>query len=84
MYAVKFPLTILGVIVSIFLILIIILRIPKENVGLASFANKSNLLGCPSSAERFLNIATMTGIFLYLAIAFQLNLLYIDDYILFQ
>lgn len=84
MYEVKFPLTILGVIVSIFLILIIILRIPKENVGLASFANKSNLLGSPSSAERFLNIATMAGIFFYLAIAFQLNLLYIDDYILFQ
>lgn len=84
MYAVKFPLTILGVIVSFFLILIIILRIPKENIGLASFANKSNLLGSPSSAERFLNSATMTGIFLYLAIAFQLNLLYIDDYILFQ
>lgn len=84
MYAVKFPLTIIGAIVSTFLILIIILRIPKENIGLASFANKSNLLGSPSSAERFLNSATMTGIFLYLAIAFQLNLLYIDDYILFQ
>jgi protein translocase SecG subunit len=84
MYAVKFPLTIIEAIVSIFLILIITLRIPKENVGLASFANKSNLLGSPSSAERFLNIATMTGIFLYLAIAFQLNLLYINDYILFQ
>jgi hypothetical protein len=38
------------------------------------------VLGSPSSAERFLNIATMTGIFLYLAIAFQLDLLYIDDY----
>lgn len=84
MYAVKFPLTIFGAIVSLFLISIILLRIPKENVGLASFANKSNVLGSPSSAERFLNIATMTGIFLYLAIAFQLNLLYIDDYILFQ
>jgi protein translocase SecG subunit len=84
MYGVKFSLTIIGAIVSIFLILIIILRIPKENVGLASFANKSNLLGSPSSAERFLNIATMTGIFLYLGIAFQLNILYIDNYILFQ
>lgn len=84
MYAVKFPLTIIGVIVSIFLISIILIRVPKENVGLTSFANKSNVLGSPSSAERVLNIATMTGIFLYLAIAFQLNLLYIDDYKLFQ
>lgn len=80
MYAVKFPLTVIGTILSIFLISIILLRVPKESVGLTSFANKTNVLGSPSSAERVLNIATMTGIFLYLAIAFQLNLLYIDDY----
>jgi protein translocase SecG subunit len=65
---------ILGAVVSLALILIILIRIPKESVGLASFANQSNLLGSPSSAERFLNILTITGIFLYLAIAFQLNL----------
>jgi preprotein translocase subunit SecG len=75
----KFSLTIFGAIVSLFLISIILLRIPQENVGLASFANKSNVLGSPSSAERLLNIATMTGIFVYLAIAYQLNLLYMDD-----
>ena len=72
-------LTVLGVIISIFLILIILLRLPKESVGLASFANKSNILGSPSSAERFLNITTMTAIFMYLAIAFQLNVLSIND-----
>jgi protein translocase SecG subunit len=82
MYSLKFSLAIFGAIVSIFLISIILLRIPKENVGLASFANKSNVLGSPSSAERFLNVATMTGIFFYLAIAYQLNLLYIDDYMI--
>jgi protein translocase SecG subunit len=75
-------LTVLGSILSIFLISIILLRVPKENMGLASFANKSNALGSPSAAERFLNNATMTGIFVYLAIAFQLDLLYINDYIL--
>jgi len=80
MSVLKPVLTILGVSVSIFLIGIILFRIPKENVGLASFANKSNVLGSPSSAERFLNIATMTDIFVYLAIAFQLDLLYVDDY----
>ena len=73
-------LTIVGSIVSVFLIAIILLRVPQENVGLASFANKSNVLGSPSSAERFLNNATMTGIFIYLAIAFQLNRLYIENY----
>ena len=73
-------LKLIGVFTSLFLIIIIFLRIPQENVGLASFANKSNVLGSPSSAERFLNNATMTGIFIYLAIAFQLNLLNINDF----
>ena len=62
-------------IISTFLILIISLRIPQENVGLASFATKSNLLGSPSSAQRFLNILTGIGILVYFGIAIQLNLL---------
>jgi preprotein translocase subunit SecG len=64
-----------GICISIFLIIIIFLRIPQENVGLASFANKTNLLGSPRSAQRFFNILTFVGIFLYLGIAFQINLL---------
>ena len=62
-------------IVSIFLIIIIFLRIPQESVGLASFATKSNLLGSPRSAQRFLNILTGIGIIIYLGIAIKLNLL---------
>jgi preprotein translocase subunit SecG len=68
-------LKILGAFISLFLIVIIFLRIPQENVGLASFATKSNLLGSPSSAQRFLNILTIVGIFVYLGIAIQFNLL---------
>ena len=68
-------LKLLGIFTSLFLIIIIFLRIPQENVGLASFATKSNLLGSPSSAQRFLNILTVVGIFVYLGIASQLNLL---------
>ena len=64
-----------GIFTSLFLIIIIFLRIPQENVGLASFATKSNLLGSPSSAQRFLNILTVVSIFIYLGIAIQLNLL---------
>ena len=64
-----------GLIVSIFLIIVIFLRIPQENVGLASFATKSDLLGSPSSAERSLNIFTGFGILIYFAIAIQLNFL---------
>jgi preprotein translocase subunit SecG len=64
-----------GFIISIFLIVIIFLRIPQENVGLASFATKSDLLGSPSSAQRSLNILTAFGILIYFGIAVQLNIL---------
>jgi preprotein translocase subunit SecG len=60
--------------VSVFLITIIFLRIPQENVGLASFATKSNLLGSPSSAQKYLNILTALGILLYLILAILSNL----------
>jgi preprotein translocase subunit SecG len=65
----------IGYFVSLFLILIIFLRIPQENVGLTSFATRSNLLGSPSSAQRFLNILTALGILIYLGIAIKLNLI---------
>jgi preprotein translocase subunit SecG len=64
----------IGYFISLFLILIIFLRVPQENVGLTSFATRSNLLGSPSSAQRFLNILTALGILIYLGIAIQLNL----------
>lgn len=67
-------LKLIGVLISLFLTMIIFLRIPQDNVGLASFATKSNLLGSPRSAQRFLNILTGIGIFIYLGIAIQLNL----------
>ena len=58
--------------VSIFLVFIIFLRSP-QNSGLASFATKSNLLGSPNSAEKFLNNLTLALIFFYLMIAVQFN-----------
>ena len=63
-----------GFIISIFLIVIIFLRVPQENAGLASFATKSDLLGSPSSAQRSLNILTAFGIFIYFGVAVLLNL----------
>jgi protein translocase SecG subunit len=62
------------VIISIFLIIIIFLRLPQESVGLSSFATKSNLLGSPSSAQKFLNILTAFGILLYFILAIKGNL----------
>jgi preprotein translocase subunit SecG len=60
-------------IISIFLILIIFLRVPQESVGLSSFATKSDLLGSPSSAQRSLNILTGIAILIYFAIAIKFN-----------
>jgi len=68
-------LKIFGFITSIFLITIISLRIPQESVGLSSFANKSNILGSPSSAQRSLNILTALGVLVYFTIAIKQNLL---------
>ena len=62
------------VIVSILLIIIIFLRTPQENVGLSSFATKSDMFSSPSSAERFLNIVTALGIIIYFSVALILNL----------
>ena len=63
-----------ALLISIFLIVIIFLRIPQENVGLASFATKTDILGSPSSAQRSLNILTGIGILFYIGIAVQQNL----------
>ena len=67
-------LKLIGVIVSILLIIVIFLRTPQENVGLSSFATKSDILGSPSSAERFLNVLTVFGILIYFSIALTFNL----------
>ena len=45
-------------VMSLFLILIIFLRMPQENIGLSSFANKSDIFGSPSSTQRTLNYIT--------------------------
>jgi len=68
-------LKLIAVVTNFFLIIIIFLRMPQESVGLSSFATKSNLLGSPSSAQRFLNIITALGIVMYLGVAVKFNLL---------
>jgi preprotein translocase subunit SecG len=65
----------IGIFTNILLILIIFLRISEENAGLASFTTKSDFLGSPRSARRFLNILTGVLILNYLGIGFLLNLL---------
>ena len=67
-------LKIFGFLIGIVLIITIFLRMPQENMGLASFATKSDLLGSPSSAQRSLNILTAFGILIFFGVAIQLNL----------
>ena len=59
--------------ISIFLIVIIFLRTPKESSGLGNFATKIDVLGSPASAERSLNIFTAFGILIYVILAIQTN-----------
>ena len=68
-------LKLIWVLVSLFLIGIIFLRLPQQDIGLASFATMSNVLGSPRSAQRFLNGLTGICILIYFGIAIQLNLL---------
>nr|AWT38931.1 preprotein translocase SecG subunit [Eunotogramma sp.] len=65
-------LKLIWLLISGLLIFLIFLRTP-QNQGLASFTTKSNLLGSPSSAERFLNNLTILLIIIYFIIAFTLN-----------
>jgi len=63
-----------GTILSFFLIVIIFVRTPEDSAGLSSFEAKTDLLGSPRSARRFLDFLTTAGVILYLIIAFKLNL----------
>lgn len=66
-------LKLLALIVSIILIILIFLRIPRENVGLTVFTNDNNFLGYFSSSQRVLNLVIGVGVLVYFTIAFQLN-----------
>jgi protein translocase SecG subunit len=58
---------------SIFLIFLVFLRMPQENIGLSSFANKTDILGSPTSAQKSLNLLTTILVLVYFIIAFLLN-----------
>lgn len=65
-------LKIIWIILNISLILLILIRTPN-NIGLESFATKSNLLGSPNSAEKTLNNVTWLLIIIYFVIAVKFN-----------
>jgi protein translocase SecG subunit len=59
--------------ISVALILLIVIRVPS-NGGLDNFASKSDLLGSPGSAEKFLNNLTWLLICFYGLLAIKFNL----------
>ena len=63
-----------GFINSLIVIGLVFLQVPRESLGLSSFATKTDLLGSASSAQRFVTILTAFGILVYFGIAIQLNL----------
>ena len=63
----------LAILTNFFIIFIIFWRMPQRNIGLSSFANKSNLLGSPTSAQRSLNLLTSLAIVIYLIFAIIFN-----------
>jgi protein translocase SecG subunit len=64
---------ILWFILNIAIILLIFIRTPN-NGGLASFATKSDILGSPNSAEKFLNNLTWALIIGYFSLAISFNI----------
>lgn len=59
-------------VLNIFLISIIFIRTPN-NGGLASLGTKTDILGSPNSAEKFLNRLTWGLIVTYLLLAVKFN-----------
>jgi len=65
----------LGIIIDIFLICIVILQVPQESLGLASFATKNEFLDSSLSSEQRLNLLTGLGVMIYFLVATRLNLI---------
>ncbi len=61
-------------ILSLFLIVIIFLRLPPDNNGLSNFMGNSNVFGAPTSTEQTLNSIIVFLIICYLILAFYLNI----------
>jgi protein translocase SecG subunit len=59
--------------VCIFLIFIIFLRMPQETIGLSSFANKTDILGSPTSAQKTLNYITAFLVTVYCLMGLLMN-----------
>lgn len=65
---------IVQIVISLVLILLIFFQLPKDNIGLTSFSDKTNFLGSPTNSEKAIKIITAIGILLYVSLAFRSNI----------
>jgi protein translocase SecG subunit len=66
-------LKIIWLILSLFLILLVLIRIPNSG-GITNFSINNNLIGSSNSTERFLNKLTWLFITLYFLLVLKFNI----------
>lgn len=66
-------LKLIWLILSIFIILLVLIRIPSSQ-GLTNFSINNNLIGSSTSTERFLNQLTWAFIIIYFLLAIKFNI----------
>lgn len=66
-------LKLIWLVLSIFIILLVLIRIPSSQ-GLTNFSINNNLIGSSTSTERFLNQLTWVFIIVYFLLALKFNI----------
>lgn len=66
-------LKVIWLILSLFLIFLVLIRLPNSG-GLSNFSINTNLIGSSNSTERFLNQLTWLFIILYFLLAIKFNI----------
>ena len=64
----------LGIFINIFLLVLVFLQIPEENMGLTSVTNGNSTFGSSQSTQRFLQTITLIAVCVYFIIAILENL----------
>lgn len=61
------------ILINLLLIFLIFFQMPKDTVGLTSFANRADFLGSPTIIDKLVKIFIGICVFGYVFIAFMLN-----------
>jgi len=65
----------IGILINFFLIIIIFLRVPQEDVGLTASPFKTNSMYSSNTFQKFVNIFILINILIYFSIAIKLNII---------